>query len=187
MRTAQHRTSRLFPIAAVTALIASLVGCHTPDYNARPVLAGAHPVPALSIDESTSELPPMTGVALRRIDRADWGTIEYLAPFDGVAHPPVWRGHARHRTSQSRAAGVAPTIETALDLPQDQGWRTITDTFGAHGGAALDVALLPVRAIVDWPNTRQVSPGILYKRTTPGRWTPGQQPEPKVQPIEDNG
>ena len=176
------RTAR--PIALTLLGSTLLGGCSTPDYNSRPVFAGTHEVPALASVSDTDELPPMTGAPLARIDRADWGRIEYLAPFDGVTHPPIWRGHARHRTSQSRAAGIAPTIETALDLPQDQGWRATTDTFGAHGVAMLDIALLPVRMIVQWPNTREISPGILYKRTTPGGWVPGEQPGDNAEPIE---
>lgn len=168
-----RRTSRAVATTAAFAASLTLAACSAPDYNARPVFGGATTIPALAPAPADNDLPPLQGVPLARIDRADWGPVEYLAPIDGVAHPPIWRSFNRHTTDQTRAVGVNPTAETALDLPGDQGWRAITETLTAHGVALVDVALIPVRAIIDPPNTRDVSPAVIAKRTTPGEWTSG--------------
>lgn len=154
------------------ALMAS--GCA--DLNARAVLGGATPIAALDRTPDVATLPEMPGPALTRVDRADWAPMTYLAPFDGVSHPPIWRSRVGHATDQERAVGVAPTRTTALDLPGDPGLRVIPETLWAHAVAIADIALLPVRAIVHPATDRGVSPEILYKRTQPGVWHAGVLP-----------
>ncbi|MEM1186407.1 MAG: hypothetical protein AAGI53_15570 [Planctomycetota bacterium] len=170
MRTATPLVT-LIPLLALSA-------CGTPNFNARSTLGGVQIVPALTPD--TGDLASLEGARLTRIDRADWAPIDYVAPFDGVAHPPIWRSYSRHTTSQPRAAGVAPTIETALDLPRDQGWRVLTETTWAHVVAFVDIPLIIPRAIIDPVNQPNVSPGILYSRSVPGAWRAG--PTPKREP-----
>ncbi len=167
-------TNRLIVLGLGLALAAMGSGCA--DLNARPVLGGATAIPALERTPDAGTLPVFPGPALTRVDRADWAPMTYLAPFDGVAHPPIWRSHISHTTDQQRAVGVAPTRATALDLPGDPGLVVIPETLWAHAVALADIALLPVRAIVRPATDQAVSPQILYKRTRPGAWHAGVLP-----------
>ena len=176
MQQRSRSRGRVTTAALTLGAAALLTGCAA-DHNARPVLAGTQIVPAIPSPFSTRELdadlPDPTGAPLTRVDRADWDRIEYVAAFDGVAHDQIWRGYVRHNTTQARAPGLAPTQVTALELPKDGGLRVIVETLRAHSKAIADVFVLPIRAIIHPPGTRSVSPDLLYKRTQPDRWTPG--------------
>ncbi len=167
-------TTRLTLLIPGIALALMAGGCA--DLNARPVLAGATTIPAFDRTPDVATLPEFPGPPLTRVDRADWVPMTYLAPFDGVAHPPIWRSRVGHATDQERAVGVAPTRATALDLPGDPGLRVIPETLWAHAVAIADIALLPVRAIVHPVTDQSVSPEILYKRSQPGVWHAGVLP-----------
>jgi len=175
------RTTPLIARVALALPVLGLAACAPVDRNARPVFAGDAAIPALAPPPLEADLPPLHGVPLTRIDRADWGPLTARAPFDGVVHPPIRPSYNRHTTNQTRAAGVAPTIDTALDLPSDRARFVVTETLTAHAIALLDVALLPVRFITDPLGDERLSPALLYKRSTPGAWRAGPAP------IDDDG
>ena len=170
------------PLLALVAASLALTGCADRELNSRPVLSGTVTIPSLEPAPPESSLPKFPGPRLTRIDRADLAPITYTAPFDGVTHEPIWISYTLRSTTQARGAGLMPTTKTALELPSDEGYGAVTATLWAHTVAFFDIAVLPIRAIIDPATQRDVSPDIIYKRTQPGAWSAGVAPTPDEDP-----
>lgn len=161
--------------ALVTGALAwaLLTGCST-DLNSRSTIGAVRTVPALApAAEPGADTGP--GPATARLDRGDWAAVEFRVPVDGTVHAPLLTTEPSFGDDHPRAHGLYPTADSALDLQNDPGGEAARGVVEPIR-AMIDLAILPVRAILDpaWQKTQSPS---MYKRWHSGEFLAGPLPE----------
>lgn len=158
--------------ALLAGILAGLVGCST-DVNARRTIGGERGLEALGLPD---EVRPLADAGLTtRLDRGDWTPVEFRVPVDGTVHGPLWKTPTRFDDDQRRAHGLFPTAESALELNGDR-WDDRVRSLMDPAVAVLDLALLPVRAVMHPAWTKTQGPS-MYKRWHSGEYLAGPMPD----------
>jgi hypothetical protein len=153
--------------------LAGLTGCSI-DQNSRSTIGAQRTLPPLEQPTAGSE-GAGAGIATTRLDRGDWAAVEFRVPVDGTVHAPLWKSGPSFDDDHPRAHGLYPTAESALDLGRDGAdelWLGVTEPVRA----LVDLAILPVRGVLDPAWTKTQSPS-MYKRWRSGQWLAGPMPE----------
>jgi hypothetical protein len=166
----KHTRHTVGMVVAGLSGVLLLVGCST-DANSRSTIGAQRALPA--IDPGASGSANAAG-ATTRLDRGDWTAVEFRVPVDGTVHAPLWKSGPSFGDDHPRAHGLYPTKETALDLGGDSG-DELARGFTEPVRALVDLAILPVRAVLDpaWQKTQGPS---MYKRWHSGEWLAGPMP-----------
>ncbi len=103
------------------------------------------------------------------MDRSGWEVATIDVPLDSTVHQPAYRIAAwkPERSPTARQRGAYPDRESALDGGSKSVGARIAEAFVAPLGAALEIVLFPVRAVMSPPWSEAASPASDYERSRP--------------------
>ena len=120
-----------------------------------------------------------------RFDRGDWDARTFLVPVDGTVHTPTLTFTMLNETEAGgRREGLYPTVESALELDSDA-CSAIGRGVTAPVASLVNIALMPLLAILDPAWELQTSPEQLYKRWPAAEWWAGPIPAPEDDAVDD--
>ncbi len=155
-------TLRTLTRSAVSPAVLILLGACSSARNDR-VAVGEETLPAFAAThEARTDDAPSAGI----MSRSGWGEVVFDVPVDGTIHQPTYRlgSCLPDRSPTARQRGAYPTHDSALDTEGDAGARVL-EMFAAPLGAALEIVLFPIHAVMQPMWSETASPAQEYERS----------------------
>lgn len=105
----------------------------------------------------TSQAP---SVAAQTLNRDTWAPRTFLVPLDGPRHPRHYALQPGYDRGSARDRGNFPTVASVLEPPAPHApGLDVAEALAQPIWNAIDLASMPVRAVIDPPWTLERSPG----------------------------